>query len=108
MALACPSFKIPSHWTVSTDIYLIYISQMGKLRQFFNTHCQKICITIDTLTSIQRINYMCITCHFIDNDWKMHKKLISFVPINSLRGEYIAKCLKNCLLDWGRTYQEMA
>ena len=44
---------------------------------------------------------MCVTCHFIDSDWNLYKKIISFVPINSHRGEYIAKCLENALLDWG-------
>ena len=44
---------------------------------------------------------MCVTCHFIDSDWNLHKKIIPFMPINSHRGEYIAKCLENALLDWG-------
>ena len=29
------------------------------------------------------------------------KKIISFVPVTSHRGEYIAKSLENCLLEWG-------
>lgn len=45
---------------------------------------------------------MCVTCHFIDSKWNLlHKKIISFTPINSHRGEYIAKSLENALLDWG-------
>ncbi|XP_019189846.1 PREDICTED: zinc finger BED domain-containing protein RICESLEEPER 2-like [Ipomoea nil] len=44
---------------------------------------------------------MCITAHFIDDQWKLNKKIISFVPISSHKGEYIAKALESCLLDWG-------
>ena len=44
---------------------------------------------------------MCITAHYIDSEWKLQKKMISFVPVTSHRGEYIAKSLENCLLDWG-------
>ena len=44
---------------------------------------------------------MCITTHYIDSDWKLQKKIISFVPVTSHRGEYIAKSLENYLLDWG-------
>ncbi|KAJ9544820.1 hypothetical protein OSB04_024527 [Centaurea solstitialis] len=58
-------------------------------------------ITTDTWTSVQRINYMCITAHFIDAEWKWHKKIISFVPIQSHKGESITKALEICLLDWG-------
>ncbi|XP_019172864.1 PREDICTED: zinc finger BED domain-containing protein RICESLEEPER 2-like [Ipomoea nil] len=33
--------------------------------------------------------------------WKLNKKIISFVPISSHKGEYIAKALESCLIDWG-------
>ena len=44
---------------------------------------------------------MCITAHFVDDEWKLHKKILSFVPVSSHKGEYIAKALENCLLEWG-------
>ena len=44
---------------------------------------------------------MCITAHLIDDDWNLHKKIISFVPVTSHKGEYIAKALESCLLEWG-------
>ena len=44
---------------------------------------------------------MCITTHFIDDEWRLHKKIISFVPVSSHEGEYIAKALESYLLKWG-------
>ena len=44
---------------------------------------------------------MCLTAHFIDDEWKLHKKILSFIPIGSHKSEYIAKALENCLLEWG-------
>lgn len=44
---------------------------------------------------------MCITAHYIDAQWKMNKKVISFVPIQSHKGDAIAKALEACLIDWG-------
>ena len=44
---------------------------------------------------------MCITAHFIDNEWKLNKKILVFVSISSHRSEYIAKALENSLLEWG-------
>lgn len=34
---------------------------------------QRVSVTIDTWTSIQDINYMVVTAHFMDSDWKLHK-----------------------------------
>ena len=44
---------------------------------------------------------MCIAAHFIDNEWKLNKKILAFVPISCHRGEYIAKTLENSLFEWG-------
>ncbi|KAG8644083.1 hypothetical protein MANES_11G097150v8 [Manihot esculenta] len=51
-------------------------------------NCQRVSLTTDTWTSLQRINYMCITAHFIDNDWN-HK------------GEAVGRAIETCLLEWG-------
>ena len=44
---------------------------------------------------------MFIIAHFIDDKWRLHKNFLSFIPITSHRGEFIAKALEKCLLDWG-------
>ncbi|XP_019190318.1 PREDICTED: zinc finger BED domain-containing protein RICESLEEPER 2-like [Ipomoea nil] len=95
--VACPRFKIPSRWTISRDINLIYEEERLKLKCVFRGNTQRVSITTDTWTSIQRINYMVVTAHFIDEEWKLNKKIISFVPITSHKGEAVAKKLKS----WG-------
>lgn len=44
---------------------------------------------------------MCITTHFIDDQWKLNKKIIAFVLVSFHRGEYIAKAFQSCLVEWG-------
>ncbi|XP_031099749.1 zinc finger BED domain-containing protein DAYSLEEPER-like [Ipomoea triloba] len=99
--VCCPMFKIPSRWTINRDIFKIFSDERINLKKFFRTSNQRVSITTDTWTSVQRINYMCITAHFIDSEWKLQKKIISFVSIYSHNGENIAKALESCLLDWG-------
>ena len=64
----CPRFKIPSRFTMSRDCSALYKEEKEKLKVFFRNESQSICITTDTWTSVQNINYMCITAHFIDKD----------------------------------------
>ena len=101
MSVCCPRFKIPSRWTVNRDCMSFYFEQRVKLKTFLRDHCQRVSLTTDTWTSNQRLNYMCITAHFIDDEWKLHKRIISFVPVSSHKGEYIAKAMEKSLLDWG-------
>ncbi|XP_019158830.1 PREDICTED: zinc finger BED domain-containing protein RICESLEEPER 2-like [Ipomoea nil] len=93
--VACP------RWTISRDIYQIFLDERLNLKKLFRVGTQRVSLTTDTWTSVQRINYMCITAHFLDDQWKLHKKIISFVPVSSHKGEYIAKALESCLLEWG-------
>ncbi|CAH9114988.1 unnamed protein product [Cuscuta europaea] len=101
ISVACPRFQIPSRWTIARDIYQIFLDEKLSLKRLFREHTQRVSITTDTWTSVQRINYMCITAHFIDNEWKLNKKIIFFVPVTSHKGEYLAKALESCLVDWG-------
>ncbi|CAH9108572.1 unnamed protein product [Cuscuta epithymum] len=59
-----------------------------------------VCLISDTWTSIQNINYMVITDPFIDNGWRMHKRVLNFCLIPNHQGQTIGKILECCLLQW--------
>ena len=54
----------------------------------------------DTWTSIQNINYMCLTVHWIDIDWKLNKRILNFCPISSHKGDELGKTVEKCLIEW--------
>ncbi|KAL5714847.1 hypothetical protein ACHQM5_016753 [Ranunculus cassubicifolius] len=56
--------------------------------------------TMDTWTSVQNINYMVLTAHFVDDEWVMHKKILNFCTIPSLQGKEIGKLIEQCLIEW--------
>ena len=41
------------------------------------------------------------TAHFIDNDWKLNKKILNFCSISSHKGEAISMLIKNACLVRG-------
>ena len=62
---------------------------------------KRVSVTTDTWTLIQNINYMIITCYFLDSEWKLHKRIINFTKITSHKYEDIGRTLKVCLTGWG-------
>ncbi|KAL0537694.1 hypothetical protein IC582_026679 [Cucumis melo] len=44
---------------------------------------------------------MVLTTHFIDSDWKLHKRILSFSPIENHKGDTIRKTIEKNLKDWG-------
>uniref|UniRef100_A0A7N0ZQW8 BED-type domain-containing protein n=1 Tax=Kalanchoe fedtschenkoi TaxID=63787 RepID=A0A7N0ZQW8_KALFE len=101
MQVACPGFCIPSRITVARDCYQLYVDEAVRMKKFLKASTQRVSLTTDTWTSNQNINYLCLTVHFIDNQWRLHKRLLSFVPISSHKGEDIGRVVEKCLIDWG-------
>jgi len=103
MSVACPKFNVPSRTTITRDCLKHFLEEKLKLKVYFKNTSQRVCLclTTDTWTSIQRINYMVLTAHYVNDKWNMQKKIISFVPITSHKGEDIDMSVENCLREWG-------
>ena len=56
-----PRFDSPSCFTVVKDCLKIYVDEEEKLK--IALRGQRLCLTTDTWTSIQNINYMSLTAH---------------------------------------------
>lgn len=59
------------------------------------------CLTAYCWTSIQNISYMVLTAHFIDCDWKLHKRILNFCTIPNHKGDTTGKLIEECLIEWG-------
>ncbi|KAM3374596.1 hypothetical protein P3S68_013310 [Capsicum galapagoense] len=101
MSVTASQFHILSRRTLTRDCYQFYNEEKQVLKRVFKEVHPKICLTTDTWMSIQKINYMCLTTHFIDTNWKLHKRVIIFCPISSHKGVDMAASTTNCLLEWG-------
>ena len=83
---------------IAKDVSRIYFEEKDKLRNALRD-C-RLCLTTDTWTSIQNFNYMCLTCHFIYDYWKLHKKILNFCIVDNHKGKTIGKMVESCLEEW--------
>ena len=84
---------------MARDVIVIYNSEREKLRKSLKG-C-RVCLTMDTWTSIQNLNYMCLTFHFIDDAWKLHKRILNFCLVEDHKGETIGRKIEMSLRKWG-------
>ncbi|KAL5789986.1 hypothetical protein ACOSQ2_004874 [Xanthoceras sorbifolium] len=99
--VVCPKFEIPSRRTIVRDLYKLYIDEKAQLKNYFTRSKERICLTTDTWTSVQNINYMVTICHFIDYEWRPQKRILSFSQIVDYSGDSIGRFIKKVLLEWG-------
>ncbi|PON75796.1 Ribonuclease H-like domain containing protein [Parasponia andersonii] len=99
-SIACSKFVPPSQITIARDIINLYNDKKKKLKSYFVKNSQRVSLTTNTWTSIQNVNYIVLTIHFIDSEWKMQKKILNFCQIPNHKGETIDKAIEVSLKQW--------
>ena len=59
------------------------------------------CLTTDGWTSQTQDCYMIVMAPFIDPEWNLHNKIISFFLVKGHKGDDIGKSLEQFLMEWG-------
>ncbi|CAL4961897.1 unnamed protein product [Urochloa decumbens] len=100
-----PQFRMVSYDTVRADSMEIYEGEKLKLQDvLFKIPC-RVSISVDMWQSNTQMEYMCLTCHYIDHandEWKVRKKILNFVHMESPFTEYeIANVIVEKLHGWG-------
>ncbi|GJX79677.1 zinc finger BED domain-containing protein RICESLEEPER 2-like protein [Tanacetum coccineum] len=106
-----PLFHTPSRITIARDCVKLYLEEKKKVGNLLRGNVGRICLTTDTWTSLQRINYMCLTAHYIDNDWVLKKNVFELLPISSHRdyasaNEVLCRNLKSKFANWEKSVLE--
>ncbi|GAB2273794.1 hypothetical protein Dimus_039048 [Dionaea muscipula] len=96
-----PRFDVPSRVTIARDMFKLYKAQKEKLKENLNASVGRVSLTTDMWTSSNNASYMCVTAHFIDKSWQLHKRIISFAMVEDHTGNGIGKQLENVTNEWG-------
>ncbi|KAF1870652.1 hypothetical protein Lal_00026107 [Lupinus albus] len=91
-------FTLPGCHT--RDCYQLFFDEKKKLKAWFAKSCNHVCMTTDCWTSNQNLGYMCLTSHFIDEDWRLQKRILNFCLVESHKSETIGREIERCLREW--------
>ncbi|KAK8946379.1 hypothetical protein KSP39_PZI006759 [Platanthera zijinensis] len=96
-----PEFNL-NHKTAKTkDILQLYRKEKKILQDLILKSKGRISLTTDTWTSIQTMCYMSITAHYIDENWKLQKKIINFLHLDERHtGIILSLTIEKCLAEW--------
>ncbi|KAM0856292.1 hypothetical protein ACQ4PT_049217 [Festuca glaucescens] len=97
-----PTFKVVGRHTVRNDCILTHDEMKDQLKVKLQSLDSRICLTSDMWTSVQKLGYMCVTAHYIDANFVLKKKIISFKDVKYPHTkEAIEEALSRCLTEWG-------
>ncbi|KAF7822623.1 zinc finger BED domain-containing protein RICESLEEPER 2-like [Senna tora] len=96
-----PKFAMPSIFEIAKDCYQIYLNEKEKMKTIVKETDKRVCLSIDTWTTVYDFTYIRLTAHFIDNNWNLKRKVLNFRQVPDLSGKTICKEVENCLHEWG-------
>ena len=101
MKTASPHYQRISRATAKADCWTSYEVKKKRLNGLLKT-VDRISITTDMWKSGQKIQYMVLTAHFVDSDWKLQKRVLNFVDVPPPHsGLAVYDALYKCLQEWG-------
>ncbi|CAL4964542.1 unnamed protein product [Urochloa decumbens] len=96
-----PRFKIVDVDTMEGEVYAVYQREKENLLQAFNTMPGRISLTIGLWTTSQTLGYVSLAGQFIDSEWKVHRRMLSFMMVSSPHSENaLSEAISMCLSDW--------
>ena len=97
-----PDVKHYSRDTVVADVWKFHNEQKEKLKQLMHRCRNRICLTSDCWTALTQEGYICLTTHFVDNNWVLNSKILAFCRMEHPHTGYdMAQKILFCLKDWG-------
>lgn len=83
---------------VWNDCIAAFEEQKLILQEILKSADCKVSLTADT---DETMGYMCLTCHFISDDWKVQKRIIKFLIVEAPHnGVEIFNAVLRCIQDW--------
>ncbi|KAJ6859919.1 hypothetical protein NC651_036289 [Populus alba x Populus x berolinensis] len=93
-----PKFQLCSQDTVQADALSIYRQEKEKLMKYLDNLSSLFSITIDLQSYGDNKMTCCLTMHFIDDGWRMNKKILAFRRIE--HAFYMIEAVKHVLVEW--------
>ncbi|KAF7835652.1 zinc finger BED domain-containing protein RICESLEEPER 2-like [Senna tora] len=88
--------------TLKADVLKLYSKEKDHLKHSLSLIPGRISITSDLWSSISTDEYMVVTTHYIDDEWNLQKKVLSFTHVPPPRtGALLAERLYGLLREWG-------
>ncbi|KAK3130001.1 hypothetical protein QOZ80_6BG0487660 [Eleusine coracana subsp. coracana] len=96
-----PSFPLKSRVTVRKGIMDIFLEYKDKLYAYLKTVKSQFSATMDIWISCQNKSYMCVTIHWVDDEWRLQKRIIGLFHVEGRHtGQKLSQIFSEVMVKW--------
>lgn len=97
-----PLFNVVPNSMVEFSCMDIYAKEKKKVYEILSKLHGRINISVEKWSSRESSEYLCLTAHYVDDDWKVEKKILNFATMDSSHtDDMLSEEVFKCLMDWG-------
>jgi Domain of unknown function (DUF4413) len=88
--------------TMKAECLKLHKKHMERVKSIFESIPGRVCLTTDLWTSWNTEGYLCLTAHYIDNDWKLCSKILNFRHVPPPHSAMVlCEIIHDMLKEWG-------
>ncbi|KAL2326846.1 hypothetical protein Fmac_020273 [Flemingia macrophylla] len=96
-----PLFEFLPNSAVEISCIEIYRREKEKVYDMINRLHGRINLSIEMWSSAENSSYLCLSAHYIDEEWTLQKKVLNFVTLDSSHTEdLLPEVIIKCLNEW--------
>ncbi|KAL4555180.1 hypothetical protein LXL04_037791 [Taraxacum kok-saghyz] len=96
-----PMFDVTSTSVIESDCLSIYSKERQKVSETLRNLPGRISLSAGTWWSPENTEYVSLTANFIDDQWKLNKKILNFLTLDpSQTDDSLSDLIIKCLIDW--------
>ncbi|CAI0409281.1 unnamed protein product [Linum tenue] len=97
-----PLFEAVPNASVESSCVQIYEKEKQRVREMLSRLNGRINLAVEKWSCPDNNQYLCLTAQFIDEIWKLQKKVLNFVTLETSQTEdMLSEVIIKCLLEWG-------
>ncbi|CAN0891230.1 Zinc finger BED domain-containing protein RICESLEEPER 1 [Linum grandiflorum] len=97
-----PVFEVVPNGSIEISCMKIYEKEKRRVHELINGLNGRINLAVEKWSCPENNHYLCLTAQFIDDVWKLRKKVLNFVTLEAAHTEdMLSEVIIKCLLEWG-------
>lgn len=96
-----PLVNVPSHYDFIGNISDLFQQEKSKLKEKLASLRSRICLSAYMWHYDLQLSFLCLTIHYIDNEWEKQQKIITFSPVDpSCDAKQASDIISGAIREW--------